>query len=408
MNVTRRIYSRLKSTYKLGPFHSNTHLPYTAKYTHRDVAHIFNERPEKPDSVRLKFYKELRPEIVENNPHLKPNEILRLVQDKFRALPTTIVQRMENQYEDDMKTYLRDLSKWKASISPEENIALLKMQVAADKSKLEKLEGRMVRKQKREDAEHNRHLDDLAQKPQPPGGVFLDFFCKSKEKEANQGWREFINTCSREWQSMSEEDKRPYYIAHQERLADYERQIEEWRGITKNRRRHVKMKGRPTRPKNAWLLYVETAKNLPDLLDMPFRKKTTILAEKWRAMSKEERKPFEDKADEGKRVFWAEMDSWSKQMVSEGRLDLVPRILRHPGDRAIRPFILFQKTMRRRERESTAVHAKRCGAEWKIITDTSKARFHQIFSANEFQKALELWKAFLLDSEQKELFDKCI
>merc|ERR1719419_69149 len=204
MNVTRRIYSRLKSTYKLGPFHSNTHLPYTAKYTHRDVAHIFNERPEKPDSVRLKFYKELRPEIVENNPHLKPNEILRLVQDKFRALPTTIVQRMENQYEDDMKTYLRDLSKWKASISPEENIALLKMQVAADKSKLEKLEGRMVRKQKREDAEHNRHLDDLAQK---------------------------------------------------------------------NRRRHVKMKGRPTRPKNAWLLYVETAKNVPDLLDMPFRKK---------------------------------------------------------------------------------------------------------------------------------------
>lgn len=80
----------------------------------------------------MRFLQSIRPEIIQQQPHLKHHEIIKLIALKWSSYDIKKKEMLQEQYKQDMQAYSYCFKKYKQSISPEQ---LILIQKAKEKQK---------------------------------------------------------------------------------------------------------------------------------------------------------------------------------------------------------------------------------------------------------------------------------
>eukprot|EP00743_Colponemidia_sp_Colp-15_P001791 GILK01001955.1.p1 GENE.GILK01001955.1~~GILK01001955.1.p1 ORF type:complete len:177 (+),score=34.17 GILK01001955.1:82-612(+) len=117
---------------------------------------------------------------------------------------------------------------------------------------------------------------------------------------------EIMREIGRRWGAMSEEEKQPYELKAQEDKQRYAGEMSTYDGpMTVQTRRGKKDPNMPKRAMSAYMYFAEeirpeVKRTFPDL---PVTEVMKEIARRWQALSEEDRKPYDMKADEDKKRY---------------------------------------------------------------------------------------------------------
>lgn len=78
------------------------------------------EPPKRPSNPYNKFFQNIRPKIKENNPDLKPHEIVKLIGQEWAKCDPEEKKLLQTEFLSELEVYLKDYGAYKQNITPEQ------------------------------------------------------------------------------------------------------------------------------------------------------------------------------------------------------------------------------------------------------------------------------------------------
>jgi high mobility group protein B2 len=159
------------------------------------------------------------------------------------------------------------------------------------------------------------------------------FYCKEKRPEFKKehpkaSFSELGKICGEQWKSLSDEDKKPFEKMHDDDKIRYEKEKED-AGETEDdskqkKKRAKKVAGQPKKGKSAFVFFGEDKRK--EMKEQgktaPFAEMGKIIGDAWKALSDDEKKPYQDKAARAKEVADKAIAEWE---AIHGKIEKKPR-----------------------------------------------------------------------------------
>ncbi|XP_074648390.1 transcription factor A, mitochondrial-like [Tubulanus polymorphus] len=168
------------------------------------------EIPKAPTTPFVKFITENRNDILNNNPKLKTVEVTKIASGMWKNLDESDKQKYRNQYKEELRSF-------QENTDPE----LLKARTDLIREKRNKLKKRRAR------LAHREELREL-KKPKSPMKPFFMFVENRPKSDSTSNHLDHIRAVAAEWNSLSPEQKQPYFDKSAQLRREYEELLLDW------------------------------------------------------------------------------------------------------------------------------------------------------------------------------------
>jgi hypothetical protein len=159
----------------------------------------------------------VRPEVANKNPGMKPTEVMKICSQRWTELDQAQKENFSAQFKKELEEYNKVMEKFTKSLTPEQKNAM--EQVKADKV------------MRRDKLQKKQRLEELG-KPKRPKSSFMNFLASQadilKKKGSPEEVRERIKSLSTKWNSLSAEEKAPFFEAYRKDMEVYARALAKW------------------------------------------------------------------------------------------------------------------------------------------------------------------------------------
>ncbi|XP_058805307.1 transcription factor A, mitochondrial isoform X2 [Phymastichus coffea] len=169
--------------------------------------------PKKPLNPYIKFVKELRPKVVQNQPDLKATDIVKVMAEEWRNCDPELKKSYQKKFLLEMQDYLAALEKYNNSISKEQRDLI---DAAKVKQKKHLEQTKILAKQ-----------EELG-KPKKPFSPFLGYLEEKKAYWKDGNYQAFLKEMSQEWKNMSDDLKQKYVMKTKAQMDKYKEEIMKW------------------------------------------------------------------------------------------------------------------------------------------------------------------------------------
>ncbi|XP_029650428.1 transcription factor A, mitochondrial [Octopus sinensis] len=151
--------------------------------------------PKRPMSAFFEFASKNRPAILENNPGIDSQQVIRKVSEIYKNLPDSEKQVLREQAQVRLQAYKEQYAQFRAELSAEQLTAL-------KESFSKKKENRAKRKKKLSERKHGR--------PRRPMNSYAIFVQASKVERGNLPFVDFSKQLANTWKNLPKEEKEIY------------------------------------------------------------------------------------------------------------------------------------------------------------------------------------------------------
>lgn len=173
-------------------------------------------KPKKPLTPYFRFMKELRPQLVAQNPDKHSNEVVRMIGKSWETVDPATKQKFEAEYKKEKEVFDKELVKYESSLTPQMKEDLK----VARNDRVEKRARLVIKKRNK----------DLG-KPKRAASAFLHFISaerKANPQTAQENTPAYVKRLGAKWATMSEAEKKPFVDAAAKALVQYKKDLEVW------------------------------------------------------------------------------------------------------------------------------------------------------------------------------------
>ncbi|XP_017883939.1 transcription factor A, mitochondrial-like [Ceratina calcarata] len=175
---------------------------------------IFPLKPKRPLSPFLLFIKEARIKFLKQDPSLKQTEIVKKASKEWAELDPSEKESFQQIYDKNYELYAQQLKQYNNSITDEQ-----KQLWEEKKQQFSKKLKDLNIKQK----------SDTFGKPKKPPSAFLSYLIEMKtEKDPTVPFTDWLKSVTKNWNQMSEAEKKPYTDKVTELMVQYRKDLNEW------------------------------------------------------------------------------------------------------------------------------------------------------------------------------------
>lgn len=143
----------------------------------------------------FRYLIQVRPSIVQKNPHLKSTEIVKLISQEWEKADAKIKKDLDAEFKKELDYYTVQKMKYDTSLTEKQKADIKQV-------RLEKLEAKERRKQRK-------RMKELGRPKKPPTSFVL-FMNSKKTERGDVPFREWQLKMSKEWENMPQEAKDKY------------------------------------------------------------------------------------------------------------------------------------------------------------------------------------------------------
>jgi len=194
----------------MAPYISNSSFSTT---NHLELSHP--SMPKKPLSSYFRYMQEIRPMVERQNPNLKMVEVSKVIAQKYKELPVTRKEALNEAYLVDKKNYLQQFEKFKNT--PEGKEILEKMKQEGKEKKLQKSKTAL--------SKLKTDLGKPVRYPMAYNLFVVDYYKKGGAKGVVTNAAKEV---AEKWKNLGEMQKAPYVKKSNELKAQYEKDLAAW------------------------------------------------------------------------------------------------------------------------------------------------------------------------------------
>ncbi|CAG8493899.1 7696_t:CDS:2 [Acaulospora colombiana] len=171
---------------------------------------------------------------------------------------------------------------------------------------------------------------EFPKRPASPYNLFFtEYYKKKKDDSPNLKLTEIAKLGGDNWRNMPDDQKNVYNERYKKAKSQYDEEYQKWReslspkviALENKRRRIEKAAGRsnqrplkdpkaPKRPRSSYLQFA--MENMAEYKDLKVTERSKAIAQKWKALSPDERKPFEELYVKEKERYNQELENYKK------------------------------------------------------------------------------------------------
>eukprot|EP00468_Gymnochlora_sp_CCMP2014_P010934 CAMPEP_0167753054 /NCGR_PEP_ID=MMETSP0110_2-20121227/7494_1 /TAXON_ID=629695 /ORGANISM="Gymnochlora sp., Strain CCMP2014" /LENGTH=882 /DNA_ID=CAMNT_0007638765 /DNA_START=15 /DNA_END=2663 /DNA_ORIENTATION=- len=285
---------------------SSSSKPAESSSTKKEKSPKAPKAPKRAQTAFHFFNREIRPQLVKENPEKKFIEIASLVGKKWKELSEEDKKPYEEKHKEDQQRYKMEKKKFNED-NPD---------ITSSSKKRKKKNKNAPKKGKSAFLIYSMDIRSSVTKE------FPDKKFGEIQAEVGKRWKALSKEEKLPYEEKSKEDKKRYLEEKQkydeEHKDDPEEEEEEERP-KKRQRKKKKLAGQPKRYLSAFFFYIgekrESVKEMnPEMKNSEVTKK---LGAQWRALSAEEKQPYQDKSNEDKVRYEREMIEFKKKLKAE-------------------------------------------------------------------------------------------
>lgn len=263
------------------------------------------------------------------------------------------------------------------------------------------------------------HIDpkSVPKPPKRPPTAYLEFFASHvrelKENNKDANIPDLAKICSKQWISLDEDSKKEYEERSKIRFEKYRQELEKFKsGLTeeegklikevkkqkaqkkkkKKEKKRMRGFGIPKRPMSAFPFYAKSKMPNPNK-DTSSKDYMRLLAQQWRQMTDNEKKPFNEMSEKSKIEYEEQMAIWVEQMVDQGdgeeveksklRKQLMKLGMPEKNKSPYKIYRLQNKEKKEADKE----------APWSSLTTEQKSKYEKLAKEDKarYEMALDEW-----------------
>lgn len=170
-------------------------------------------RPKKPTTPFFRFIANIKPEVLQQQPNIKPTELAKIAAERWKKIDENSKDDLKKQYEKDLLRYQVERKEYEQNLSPSDR----------DMITLEK-ENKKLRKEKDKLKKRKEELG----RPKKPAPPFILFMKSQLTERGNSAFKEWFSRLAKGWNSLPEQEKAPYLERHRREMEEYKRKLSKW------------------------------------------------------------------------------------------------------------------------------------------------------------------------------------
>lgn len=165
-------------------------------------------RPKRPLVPFMRFYRDIRPELVQKNPSQKMGDLARLAAAKWKLADQPTKDKYNQDFRKDQEGFLIEIARYQNVLTDEQR----------EKVKQTKL----LISEKRKSRERRQKARELG-KPKHPVPAFTQYLTEQTTKvdKSKVVFKEFAVKMGEQWRNMSEAERGPFMMAYKRDIEAY-------------------------------------------------------------------------------------------------------------------------------------------------------------------------------------------
>lgn len=165
-------------------------------------------RPKRPLVPFMRFYKEIRPSLVQENPAQKMGALAQLAASKWKVTDQLTKDRYNEDFRRDQEVFLKEIARYQNTLTDEQREKVKQM--------------KLLISEKRKSREKRQKARELG-KPKHPVPAFTQFLTEQTQTvdKTKVVFREFAVKMGQQWRDMSEAEKAPYMNKYKQDMEGY-------------------------------------------------------------------------------------------------------------------------------------------------------------------------------------------
>lgn len=165
-------------------------------------------RPKRPLVPFLRFYRDIRPNLIQQNPAQTMGILARLAASKWKLADQQTKDKYNDEYRMDQEVFVKEIARYQNTITDEQREKVKQMKLLIS----EKRKSRVKRQKARE-----------LGKPKHPVPAFTQYLTEQTTKvdKSKVIFREFAVKMGEQWRGMSDSEKAQYMDKYKVDMVDY-------------------------------------------------------------------------------------------------------------------------------------------------------------------------------------------
>lgn len=165
-------------------------------------------RPKRPLVPFMRFYKDIRPTLVEANPAQKMGILAQLAAAKWKQADQLTKDKYNEDFRKDQESFLKEIARYQNTLTDEQREKVKQM--------------KLLISEKRKSREKRQKARELG-KPKHPVPAFTQYLTEQTTKvdKTKVVFREFAVKMGENWRAMTEAEKAPYMDKYKVDMAAY-------------------------------------------------------------------------------------------------------------------------------------------------------------------------------------------
>uniref|UniRef100_A0A1B6DBC7 HMG box domain-containing protein n=1 Tax=Clastoptera arizonana TaxID=38151 RepID=A0A1B6DBC7_9HEMI len=170
-------------------------------------------KPKKPPTAFLKFLKQIRPSIVQENPKLKAADVAKIGSKKWETIDPKLKTELEAEFKQQMKEFFSAMQKYETQLSPKQLNDIKEAKLHEAELKQRKL--------------HKQKIKTL-NRPKRPAPTFLKYMQERQSERGDIPVLEWQKKLGRDWENLSPEKKQKYEEQAKKESEQYFKDLKVW------------------------------------------------------------------------------------------------------------------------------------------------------------------------------------
>ncbi|XP_044739445.1 high mobility group B protein 13 [Chrysoperla carnea] len=170
-------------------------------------------RPKRPLTPYFRFMKQVRSNVVQENPKATAIDITKLIAQKWEKVDIKEKLKFEEEYKKDQEKYIEEKLKYDSKLTAE------------DRQKLTNVRREIDSKRKRK-AKRNKCKE--FKKPKKNPSAFVLWMLEQYPERGSEPFRTFQLRVAQQWKSMSDSERKPYADRAKEMNEKYKEELTQW------------------------------------------------------------------------------------------------------------------------------------------------------------------------------------
>ena len=165
-------------------------------------------RPKRPLVPFMRFYKDIRPDLVQANPAKPMGVLAQLAADKWKQTDQTTRERYYEDFRKDQEVFLKEIARYQNVLTDEQREKVKQM--------------KLLISEKRKSREKRQKARELG-KPKHPVPAFTQFLTELTLKidKSKMVCKDFAITAGEKWRALSDAEKAPYLEKYKKDMDSY-------------------------------------------------------------------------------------------------------------------------------------------------------------------------------------------